>query len=517
MKIYCILFDTMPLTYHLCELGELKDMALLRQVGGCYSFASLSSMFTGRLGCDLLEGGLGWETHKNYKDKNNRAVELPWASQALPEILRNNGWEVYIHNSTTLFRTLVDDDVRNWVTNIIHCNKIDMVRKETKEVQELYDSEKAYIKDIQERDRGHNEFHFFCYTHIHYGIACDLDEKDSEAAKKRIYELFEYWDTTKSDSMFWFFGDHGTWIGLDDNPLPEHYLSWVLFKDNTESPIDAKSRFISIRDFFVIMMNKLKLDIPPQISDICSIQKPQEEDRIYCTEDARAKTDTQHATTAVACKFVDWSDGVPGGVLQVTYYEPANSYIGMKTSLDKQSLLNETVEAPVDPELKEALISRISWVMGAGAYKRRDRWQKIYSQCEPGTLLQIIIRCGITKGCERINFCNDEEILQFSSMDIPAGKKYKPHSHVIQDKPNGVCQESWVVVKGIVTCYLYDLDQKLLLTSTLREGDCVLTFRGGHGYKGVGSPGDTSLVYEFKTGPYLGGDKSFIRNNDEEG
>ena len=135
--------------------------------------------------------------------------------------------------------------------------------------------------------------------------------------------------------------------------------------------------------------------------------------------------------------------------------------------------------------------------------------EKIYSNQKFEMLLQIIIRRDELAGNSRINFCPEQEYLQIGTMDIKKGKRYQSHYHVEQDKPSGICQESWVVIQGSILCYLYDIDQQLIKTVIINEGDCVLTFRGGHGYEGIG---ENSLVYEFKTGPFWGGDKKFIKD-----
>ena len=43
----------------------------------------------------------------------------------------------------------------------------------------------------------------------------------------------------------------------------------------------------------------------------------------------------------------------------------------------------------------------------------------------------------------------------------------------------------------------------------LEQGDCSITFRGGHNYLCIE---DDSIVYEYKTGPYKGveNDKEFL-------
>ena len=74
-----------------------------------------------------------------------------------------------------------------------------------------------------------------------------------------------------------------------------------------------------------------------------------------------------------------------------------------------------------------------------------------------------------------------------------------------------IAQESWVVIKGSVKCHLYDVNDELLREEVLRQGDCSMTFAGGHTYTILE---DDTVVYEYKTGPYEGQkmDKVFLED-----
>jgi len=90
-------------------------------------------------------------------------------------------------------------------------------------------------------------------------------------------------------------------------------------------------------------------------------------------------------------------------------------------------------------------------------------------------------------------------------------KTFPAHKHIIKDRHylEQIAQESWVIIKGKVRCFLYDIDDKLLATPILTPGDASFTLYGGHTYKILTN--DT-IVYEYKTGPYEGQklDKEFI-------
>lgn len=133
--------------------------------------------------------------------------------------------------------------------------------------------------------------------------------------------------------------------------------------------------------------------------------------------------------------------------------------------------------------------------------------EKIYSKIQPGTLLHIVYRVEEVNG--RTNISPDEEFLQLASMKMQKGQTFKAHKHIIIEKVINMAQESWLVIKGSVKCILYDLDDTVIAETVLLPGDCSMTFRGGHNYLVLE---DNTVVYEYKTGPYLGQeqDKKFL-------
>ena len=133
--------------------------------------------------------------------------------------------------------------------------------------------------------------------------------------------------------------------------------------------------------------------------------------------------------------------------------------------------------------------------------------EKIYSRIEPETLLHLIYRMDEASG--RTNISPDSEFLQLASIRMQEGQTFKPHKHIYVEKMTTIAQESWMVVRGSVKCIFYDLDDTIIAEPVLKPGDLSMTFRGGHNYLILE---DDTLVYEYKTGPYLGQelDKEFI-------
>ena len=135
---------------------------------------------------------------------------------------------------------------------------------------------------------------------------------------------------------------------------------------------------------------------------------------------------------------------------------------------------------------------------------------KIYSKCEPGKLLHLINRFDEIDG--RTDIAPEEQFIQAATIKFPqGGKKFRTHQHIWKPAPREqvIAQESWVIIKGSVKCHLYDTDGELLKEVVIRQGDCSMTFEGGHTYTILE---DDTVVYEYKTGPYTGqaNDKVFL-------
>lgn len=136
--------------------------------------------------------------------------------------------------------------------------------------------------------------------------------------------------------------------------------------------------------------------------------------------------------------------------------------------------------------------------------------KKIYSKVSPDTLLHMIIKKEDFIN-EREDVIDSNNSLQLSLLKLNNGKTFKPHKHINMVKQTNITQESWVVINGKVKAILYDLDDKIITEEILDSGDASITLFGGHNYLILE---DDTIVYEYKTGPYLGQkyDKEFIND-----
>lgn len=135
--------------------------------------------------------------------------------------------------------------------------------------------------------------------------------------------------------------------------------------------------------------------------------------------------------------------------------------------------------------------------------------EKIYSKVKPELLLHIINRKSEIQG--RTNVVNDEHFIQCATLRMEKGTTFRPHKHITKERHHKaqIAQESWVIIKGRVKCIFYDIDDTIIATPILGEGDASFTLYGGHTYEILE---EDTIVYEYKTGPYEGQhlDKTFL-------
>lgn len=133
--------------------------------------------------------------------------------------------------------------------------------------------------------------------------------------------------------------------------------------------------------------------------------------------------------------------------------------------------------------------------------------KKLISKID-NTILHIIYKQNQRKN-ERIELVDDEQYIQASIINCSKGKTFAAHKHLYKDinLENIITQEAWVIISGSVEVTYYDLDDSKLDSVILNKGDLTITLFGGHSYEILDN--DT-VIYEFKTGPYLGTEKDKV-------
>ena len=137
--------------------------------------------------------------------------------------------------------------------------------------------------------------------------------------------------------------------------------------------------------------------------------------------------------------------------------------------------------------------------------------KKLVSKIDGKLLHTIFYISDVVK--ERIDVIDGDNQLQFSASEIVKGKKFRPHYHIPKkiEYTEVTSQEAWVVVKGSY----YDINSKILSNEILNAGDVSITLQGGHTFEVLE---EDTILYEFKTGPYLGVklDKNFIKDQHQD-
>jgi glycosyltransferase involved in cell wall biosynthesis len=372
-KIYCVLFDTMPLLDEVVSLAKENAIELLRQVGGCFTTTSCIEMLTGKLCSDLEKNGMGYERHNRYRDPVTNDIHWPWEKELIVNRLLEHGWQVSLHNSVYFSTVLSSNPAFEKTTSLpggLQAEKefwndkkaiVETILGDGPQSEQFYQDEIRHIHQIQSEKPAKDKFYFVKYDQFH---VANVEKSDKNAAARRVIELMKQWDFNEPNAMFWFFSDHGDWRMMGEHPQPDHYLAWVMFRDNTADAVEVKSRFIFAGDFFPTIMNKFGYGYE-SIPEARSVRKPQDTDRIYYTEDGRQRFDVNDSTTAIACRFTGWDRGRPSGLVQVSYFKPRNEFVCLLAHLNADGFVTNTVRIDkIDECLKQALIDRFEWVDG---------------------------------------------------------------------------------------------------------------------------------------------------------
>lgn len=134
--------------------------------------------------------------------------------------------------------------------------------------------------------------------------------------------------------------------------------------------------------------------------------------------------------------------------------------------------------------------------------------KKIISKINDKKVLHIVHKqTDFTK--KRKDLIDEEHFLQCSTIVGEPHSIFRAHKHLWNKNyfNKRIAQEAWVVIKGSVEVFYYDLDDSFITSEIIKEGDVTITLEGGHSYQIIDN--DT-LIYEFKTGPYDGPSKDKI-------
>lgn len=391
VKIYCVLWDTMPLMDFVIKIAEKNNMSILSQVGGCFTMTSLFELFTGKMPSDVLKKGMGHRCLEKYRDKRTKKIYTPWNSDNINSKLSKQGWTIHFHGIPP--NNYIHGDIYTDSYEGGYKNRYERIRNSKKpsysgkmmdniligkgsKSRKWQEREVKFIKNLSNNKIFNNTFYFIEYDHFH-SFPSYTKKKGGKSRRiirkkvdKRIFELMNSWDFNEPNSIFWFFGDHGEQNKTGKIPKAESYLSWVLFKDNTNiNKIIPKTKIISIRDFTSTIMEKFcykdkKINENKSINFLC------DKERIYFVEDGRAQINKMESTTGIACKVIKWKGDKPINILQVAYFRAKNKFYYHLNILDDNgrykkyhvvSISDEKYKKELK-ELKTKLKKRFKWI-----------------------------------------------------------------------------------------------------------------------------------------------------------
>jgi len=375
VKVYCILFDAFPLTKNIIKTAKNNNLKLLRQVGGCFTKNTISGMFTGFLPSDLEEHGIGHKRSEDYLNSKTRLIDWPWKKDILVDKLIKNKWDVKYHDAKWLkerfYYSPKIDCSTSYYANKKGKRLIYSDKKRKKEMLRgmrsvsFQNNEVRMIREFQMEKVRKNTFYFFRYDHFHVSLSWRnkyQKERKVVSAKRIINRLMKSWDFNEPNSIFWFFSDHGRWDDITIHPLPDDFVSWVLFRDNTKKPIKSRRKIISNLDFSPTILEKFNIG-HKNFTDAINIKNKIDKNRIYYLEDGRASVDEKNSTTAISCKFINWKNKFPTNMIQVSYHEKDKTFKSYKSYFKKNMMIGKVKEIrDIDEELKLALINKFEWV-----------------------------------------------------------------------------------------------------------------------------------------------------------
>ena len=300
MKIYCILFDTLPRHPEMEELFKSKGLHFGDYLTQPDTVNTLISMFSGNRPSEMRDCGIGHshtyaslsEEDKIVWDKKILFKDLPedWNIHihSMPETRGDNNsipdcWPMYKSEKTSpgLYDCkLVPDDI---------CGRF----RDFKFYDYVQSSdEKNFIKKMQKLPSDENHMVVIKYNHYH----------DAERGKQKdvlglFKDIVETIDFEEDNSLFWIFADHGEPQGITTNHNPpDSFLSWVSITDNITNQRVTKSKIASI-DFKNNVLNRVfDKNLPNDVLDM---------NRIYVTEDSRADVSEYNCTSVSAIMALD--------------------------------------------------------------------------------------------------------------------------------------------------------------------------------------------------------------------
>ncbi len=123
---------------------------------------------------------------------------------------------------------------------------------------------------------------------------------------------------------------------------------------------------------------------------------------------------------------------------------------------------------------------------------------KIFSKIDQSIQISAIIKYKDLK-FKREFYSDDSEFLQFMSIKTNSKLLIKAHKHIQNIKKVKITQEAWIIIKGKIKVFFYDIDKAILFEDVLEEGDACVLYNGSHSLEKISKD---LVLYEIKNGPF---------------
>ena len=324
MKIYCILFDTVPRHPKIKEVFEKKGLHYADHITCSSTVPTLVTMLSGMTPTEIAgAGGIG---HSHTYDHLSEERMKEWDSEILFHMLPDD-WKIHIHAMPETRGDLpasiqpgADRGAFTRSDGIQHEFRLvpdDLCGRNG--LMKFYDydantDEDNFMKEMEKLPSDENHFIFLKYNHyhdasrgkfVHYqGERVDLEHKQ---VIDMFVDMIDKINFEEKNSLFYVFADHGEPPGIDILMRPpDSWLAWASVTDNiTARPPGFANKkvtknIIGCDDFKNTVLNRVfNKNLPNDV--LLELDR----DRIYVREDGRGNVDPNNGTTVSAIKSLD--------------------------------------------------------------------------------------------------------------------------------------------------------------------------------------------------------------------
>ena len=326
MKIYCILFDTVPRHPKIKNILEKKGISFSDHITCSSTVPTLVTMLSGKTPTEMFGvGGIG-HSH-TYSKLLTEEKTKEWDKNIVLHMLPED-WNIHIHSMPETR----GDEITNKVNVSGNTLKKGGFSRTKTSIQinpngfrllpddlcgrapnmnfhpyNKNDDEDSFINHMQKLPNNENNFILLKYNHYHdasRGKSVVYQGKEVNLEYDEVIDMFvdmiDKIDFDEPDSLFWIFADHGEPHKMSNiMPPPDAWLAWCGIKDNIRNKkVDKK--IIGCDDFKNTVLNRIyNKNLPNDILDDLDMS------RIYVREDGRGAINADYATTVSAIKAID--------------------------------------------------------------------------------------------------------------------------------------------------------------------------------------------------------------------